>query len=253
MPFYKGLRVTRAFSSLPRRWTWAVPLSRSNPARCRWTRLCIPRHFSVRSSRCNSKPCNLPSLRCICDCTWPPYTCHSCGDTASSWLSMMSLSQSALQVRLHRLWLRFDHRWDGRIPDLHPFWLSHLCLRSRTTTTCSRCPLPLATRRLQPAVGQSWDGGNPGLAPPVALAGVCTDTCSRPHVHGRLCCTRQCTESDVSLQELITSQCVSERHYTRSSPPDVSNLDTARLQVISDRISCLEIATLPSSFTSSNK
>ena len=30
-----------------------------------------------RSSRCNSKPCNLPSLRCNCDCNRPPCTCHS--------------------------------------------------------------------------------------------------------------------------------------------------------------------------------
>ena len=53
---------------------------------------------------------------------------------ALSWHSMMILVMSARQVRLHRLWLRVDHRWDGRIPDLHPLWLSHLCSRSRTTT-----------------------------------------------------------------------------------------------------------------------
>ena len=98
--------------------------------------------------------------------------CGACGDTASSWHSMTSLSRSALQVRLHRLWLRVDHLWDGGIPDLHPMYLSHLFLRSNTTTTCSRWPLPLATRRLQSPVGQSWDGGDPGLSPPVALAGV---------------------------------------------------------------------------------
>ena len=153
--------------------------------------------------------------------------------------TMMSVSRSALQVRLHRLWLGRSSLGRGEsLTCTH--YLSHLFLRSRTTATCSRCPLLLATRRLQPPVGQSWDGGNPGLAPPVALAGVCTDTCSRPHVHGRLCCTRQGTESDVSLQELITSRCV-------------QNFDTTHFQVISGRISCLEIATLPSSFTSSNK
>ena len=152
--------------------------------------------------------------------------CGACGDMASSWHSMMSepvcsAGAAASTVASSRSSLGWGN------PDLHPLWLSHLFWRSRTTTTCSRCPLPLATLRLQPPVGHAWDGGNPGLALPVALAGVCTDTCSRPHVHGRLNCARQCTESDVSLQELITSRCVSERHYSRYSPPD-SRISTPR-------------------------
>ena len=92
---------------------------------------------------------------------------------------MTSLSLSALQVRLHRLWLRVDHRRDG--------------VDSQTFTPCScltsarapephrpRCLLPLATQRLQPPVGESWDGFHPRLAPPVALA---LQVCVRTHAH----------------------------------------------------------------------
>ena len=50
---------------------------------------------------------------------------------------------------------------------------------------------------------------------------------------------------DVSLQKPITSRCVSERHYTCSSPPDVLNFDSTRLQTVSGRISCLEICDSP--------
>ena len=77
---------------------------------------------------------------------------------------------SARQVRLHRMWLRVDHRWDGGIPDLHP--CSSLTSVRAPEPQRTWCLLPLATQQLQPPVGQSWDGGNPRLTPPVALAGV---------------------------------------------------------------------------------
>ena len=46
--------------------------------------------------------------------------CGACGDTASSWHSTTSLNRCALQVRLHRLWLRVVIVGTGRIADFAP-------------------------------------------------------------------------------------------------------------------------------------
>ena len=65
-------------------------------------------------------------------------------------------------------------------PELAPLAaLSPLLTLQNHNAVCSWCLLPLATERLQPPFGQSWDGGNPVLSTPVALAGVRV----RTHAH----------------------------------------------------------------------
>ena len=115
--------------------------------------------------------------------------------SALSWHSMMSPVVFAGHVRLHRLWLRVDIAGTGESLNCTPLQLSHLCSRSRATTLSAHGVAASGDSATATSVGPSWDGGNLGPSPPVALAGVCTDTCSRPHVHGRLCCTRQSMES----------------------------------------------------------
>ena len=88
-------------------------------------------------------------------------------------------------------------------PELAPLAaLSPLLTLQNHNAVSSWCLLPLATERLQPPFGQSWDGGNPGPSPPVALAGVCTDTCSCPHVHGRQCMESHFNQIHFDLERL---------------------------------------------------
>ena len=104
------------------------------------------------------------------------------------------------------------------LPNIHHLYFSQLDLQSRTTSHCSYCLLPLVTSSSVTSRLQSWDGGTPRLSPPVALA--------------LQVCDRESLRNGCLLHVLL--------------------LSILCLQIISDRTSCLEIAALPRSFTSSN-
>ena len=155
----------------------------------------------------------------------------------------MSMSRS-LQVRLHRLWLRVDHRWDGGTLTCTP--CSSLTSSGVLTTlwVLCDCNLPLATR------------GTEGIPDLHFLSTL--QVCVRTHAHVLMF-------MDVSTaRDSVQSQTF---HSKNSSPPVVF-LSATTLAILLetlesrhhapsshllDLISCLEIATLPSSFMASNK
>ena len=145
-------------------------------------------------------------------------SCVACGGTASSWHSMMSLIISVLQVRLNRLQLRVGNRWDGGSPKRSP--PVSLSTRSPIQNHIALLMMPAASGHSSTATSrlQSWDRGTPRLSPPAALA--------------LQICDRESLCNGCLLHVLLQS--------------------VLCLQIISDRIRCLELAALPRSFMSSN-
>ena len=131
---------------------------------------------------------------------------------------MMNLIISALQVRLYRLQLRVGNRWDGGSPKHSP--PVFFSTRSPIQNHIALLMMPAASGWSSTATSRllSWNGSTPRLAPPVALA---LQVCDR---------------------ESLRNGCL--LHVLWLSIPC--------LQIISDRINCLEIAALPIRFTSSN-
>ena len=128
----------------------------------------------------------------------------------------MSLIISALQVRLYRLQLRVGNRWDGGAQTFTTFYLFQLCLQSRTTSHCScACCLWLLI----------------DCNIPFAIVG------------------RRDSQTFTSCSSALQ---VCDRESLRSGCLlHVLWLSILCIQIISDRISCLGIAALPRSFTSS--